>query len=51
LPPLLMWLRSRLTLLQAQFDQTWQEALTRGIIDDADEYDVDDALPAAHRVR
>jgi heme exporter protein C len=51
LPPLLMWLRSRLALLQAQFDHVWQEALTRGIIDDADGYDVDDALPAGQRVR
>lgn len=51
LPPLLMWLRSRIALLQAQFDHAWQEALTRGIIDDADGFDVDDALPAAQRVR
>lgn len=36
LPPLLLWLRSRLHLLQASLEQTWQEALASGLLDDTD---------------
>jgi heme exporter protein C len=39
LPPLLLWLRSRLAMLQAQLEHTWQEALTRGIVDYLDEHE------------
>jgi len=37
LPPLVLWLRSRLALLQARLEHTWQEALTRGIVDHLDD--------------
>jgi heme exporter protein C len=33
LPPLLLWLRSRLALSQARLERTWQDALARGIVD------------------
>jgi heme exporter protein C len=39
LPAILLWLRSRMNLLQANLEHTWQEALTRGIVDTADEFD------------
>jgi heme exporter protein C len=52
LPPLVLWLRSRIALLQSTMEQTWQEALTRGIIDNWDEVDsADEALPDAQGVR
>lgn len=53
LPPLLLWLRSRLAMLQAKLEHTWQEALTRGIVDHLDDYDAAerDALPNAQEVR
>jgi heme exporter protein C len=50
LPPLLLWLRSRVALLEAQLNYTWQEALTRGIVDQPDDLDADE-LPNAERVR
>jgi heme exporter protein C len=53
LPPLLLWLRSRLATLQARLEHTWQEALTRGMVDQLDEYETRerDALPSAHQAR
>jgi heme exporter protein C len=53
LPPLVLWLRSRLAKLQATLEHTWQEALTRGIVDQLDEYETRerDALPSAHQAR
>jgi heme exporter protein C len=39
LPPLLLTLRSRLALLQANLERTWQEALARGLVDSADDLD------------
>ena len=39
LPPLLLWLRSRVARLQATLEHTWQEALTRGIVDHLDDYE------------
>jgi heme exporter protein C len=52
LPPLVLWLRSRIALLQSTMEQTWQEALTRGIVDNWDEVDsADEALPDAQGVR
>ncbi len=53
LPPLLLWLRSRLARLQATLEHTWQEALTRGIVDHIDDYESTDgdAVPSAHGVR
>jgi heme exporter protein C len=53
LPPLLLWLRSRLAHLQAKLEHTWQEALTRGIVDHLDELDSPEreALPKAQEVR
>jgi heme exporter protein C len=39
LPAVLLWLRSRMNLLQANLEHTWQEALTRGVVDSADEFD------------
>jgi len=42
LGPVLLWLRSRLALLQATMEHTWQEALTRGLVDV-----FDDAEPPA----
>jgi heme exporter protein C len=52
LPPLVLWLRSRVALLQSTMEQTWQEALSRGIVDNWDEVDADDkALRDAHGVR
>jgi heme exporter protein C len=47
LPPLLLWLRSRVALLQARMEHTWQEALTRGIVDTFDETD----HPPGHALR
>jgi heme exporter protein C len=38
LPCLLLWLRSRLHLLQASLDHTWQEALARGLTDGSHEF-------------
>jgi heme exporter protein C len=37
LPPLLLWLRSRVALLEAQLDHIGQEALMRGLVDQSDE--------------
>lgn len=37
LPIVLLWLRSRLALLQAHMERTWQEALTRGLVDDGED--------------
>ena len=53
LPPLLLWLRSRLAQLQAQLEHTWQEALTRGIVDYLDEHEASEreALHGAQEVR
>jgi heme exporter protein C len=52
LPPLVLWLRSRIALLQSTMEQTWQEALTRGIVDNWDEVDsADEALADAQGVR
>ena len=39
MPIVLLWLRSRLALLQASLEHTWQEALTRGIVDGAEDLD------------
>ncbi len=48
LPPLVLWLRSRVALLQATMEHTWQEALTRGMVDHWDEVNpADEALPNA----
>jgi hypothetical protein len=33
LPPMVLWLRQRAALLQAQLDHAWEEAVTRGVID------------------
>jgi heme exporter protein C len=33
LPPIVLWLRQRAALLQAQLDHAWEEALTRGMIE------------------
>jgi heme exporter protein C len=51
LPPLLLWLRSRLALVQANMEHTWQEALTRGLVDHPDDFEPEEALPNAHGVR
>jgi len=53
LPPLLLMLRSRLALLQAQLEHTWQEALTRGIVDYLDEHETSEreALHGAQELR
>jgi heme exporter protein C len=53
LPPLLLWLRSRVARLQATLEHTWQEALTRGIVDHLDDYESSEreAVPSAHGVR
>jgi len=52
LPPLLLWLRSRLALVQASMEHTWQEALTRGLVDHPDDFEPgEEALPNAHGVR
>jgi len=49
---LLLWLRSRLALLQASMEHTWQEALTRGLVDHPDDFGPDEeALPNAPGVR
>jgi heme exporter protein C len=37
LPSLLLWLRSRLHLLQASLEHTWQEALARGLVESSDD--------------
>jgi heme exporter protein C len=37
LPIVLLWLRSRLALLQANMERTWQEALTRGLVEDGED--------------
>jgi heme exporter protein C len=50
LAPLLLWLRTRLALLQASMEHTWQEALSRGVIGEFDD-DPGPALPDAQRVR
>jgi len=34
---LLLWLRSRLHVLAASLEHTWQEALTRGLVESSDE--------------
>lgn len=50
--PVLLWLRSRLAQLQATMEHTWQDALTRGIVDVFDEgRDEERALPDAQGVR
>jgi len=36
LPCLLLWLRSRLHLLAASLEHTWQEALTRGLVESSE---------------
>jgi heme exporter protein C len=53
LPPLVLWLRSRLATLQARLEHTWQEALTRGMVDQLDEFDAAerDALLSTQEVR
>jgi heme exporter protein C len=51
LPPLLLWLRSRVALLQSRMEHTWQEALTRGIVDHLDDVDPAEALPDVQGVR
>ena len=37
LPPILLWLRQRSARLQAQLDHAWEEALTRGVVEHADD--------------
>lgn len=37
LPSLLLWLRSRLHLLQASLEHTRQEALARGLVEGSDD--------------
>lgn len=37
LPCLLLWLRSRLHLLEASLEHTWQEALARGLIESSED--------------
>jgi heme exporter protein C len=39
LPPLLICLRSRLHLLQASLEHTWQEVLARGLADNSDDFE------------
>ena len=51
LPPVLLWLRSRVALLQSRMEHTWQDALTRGIVDHLDDVDPAEALPDVQGVR
>ena len=51
LPPVLLWLRSRVALLQSRMEHTWQEALTRGIVDHLDDVDPAEAVPDVQGVR
>lgn len=52
LPPLLLWLRSRVALLQAKLEHTWQDALTRGIVDHPDDVEpTEHSLPDAQGLR
>jgi hypothetical protein len=37
LPPLLLWLRSRLALLESALEHTWQEALASGAVQEDSE--------------
>lgn len=51
LAPILLWLRSRLALLYSSMEHTWQEALSRGLVDQFDDVEPERALPNAERVR
>lgn len=44
-PPLLLWLRSRLALLNAATDRLWEDALAEGLVDWDDSGLADDARP------
>lgn len=47
LPPILLWLRSRLTLLSSSMDQLWEEALARNLVDFGDPGFSEEAAPGA----
>jgi heme exporter protein C len=52
LAALVLFLRSRLALLQANLEHAWQDALSRGVIDHFGEMDEQEqGLPEAHGVR